>query len=140
VKYSEILRSTYVYRDGELVEKRLAPPLVSSTRRSHLGFNFISDKLWDVQGQHDGRIYDSKSELRRSYREQGLAELGNDVSRETPSPARSPSGPDVIEAYQKVRDGYKPRIEQLASLEELPGSEGEFDFAEAGAEERQETD
>lgn len=132
-------RETYVYRDGALVPKRCAAPLISCGPRSPLGFNFISDKLWDLQGQHDGRVYDSKSALRRSYRERGLIELGNDAPRELP-PASKPwsgAGNDVVDAYQKVRDGYKPR---LAPDGELPGSDQSFALSEAGADERLPTD
>ena len=41
----------------------------------------ISDAMQPVQGQHDGRIYDSKSQIRASYRAHGLVEVGNDPAR-----------------------------------------------------------
>lgn len=134
-----MIRETYVYRDGELIPKPLAGPLHPRGERSHLGFNFISDKIWDLQGQHDGQVYDSKSALRRSYRERGLIELGNDAPRELLSPNKPwrGAGDDVVEAYQKVRDGYKPRIEAVG---DLPGSDQPFAPSEAGADERLPTD
>lgn len=35
-----------------------------------------------LQSQADGRFYDSKSALRRHYREAGVVEIGNDVPKE----------------------------------------------------------
>lgn len=46
----------------------------------------VSDTMNPVQGQHDGRIYDSKSTLRASYRAHGLIEVGNDAARLRPPP------------------------------------------------------
>lgn len=49
----------------------------------------ISDTLDGMQGQHDGRIYTSKSKLRASYRAHGLIEVGNDPARlRTPKPPK----------------------------------------------------
>lgn len=44
----------------------------------------LSDSLGGVKGvqsQADGRFYDSKSNLRRHYREAGVIEVGNDVPK-----------------------------------------------------------
>jgi hypothetical protein len=41
----------------------------------------ISDTMSPVQGQHNGKIYDSKATLRASYRAHGLVEVGNDPAR-----------------------------------------------------------
>lgn len=47
----------------------------------------ISDTMQPVQGQHDGKMYDSKAKLRASYRAHGLVEVGNDPARfRRPSP------------------------------------------------------
>jgi hypothetical protein len=41
----------------------------------------ISDTMAPVQGQHDGKMYESKAKLRASYRAHGLVEVGNDPAR-----------------------------------------------------------
>lgn len=40
----------------------------------------ISDCMDPVQSQLDGKLYDSKSTLRRTYHEAGVVEVGNDSS------------------------------------------------------------
>lgn len=40
----------------------------------------ISDCMDPVQSQLDGKFYDSKSTLRRTYQQAGVVELGNDSS------------------------------------------------------------
>lgn len=50
-------------------------------RRGPYRIHVISDVMPGVQGQHDGKMYDSKSRLRASYRAHGLIEVGNDPAR-----------------------------------------------------------
>lgn len=103
-----VTRGTFVYRNGELVPKHEAEPVFARGPRGLVPCpSYISDKLWDIQGQHDGKYYDSKSSLRRSYRENGYVELGNDAPVDTGSRAPDASG-DIVQAYKMVRDGYKP--------------------------------
>lgn len=42
------------------------------------------DTIEPVQSQLDGRFYDSKSRLRRTYRDAGVVEVGNDSSVAVP--------------------------------------------------------
>lgn len=67
----------------------------------------ISDSLGlrGVQSQVDGREYDSKSNLRKHYRQSGVIEVGNDVcktrflngtNKPTPDPARSKANERAI--------------------------------------------
>jgi len=71
---------------------------------------FVSDKLWDMKSMADGRLYDSKSELRRSYKEQGFIELGNDAPTDN-SPVEKPNvRTELMGAYKAVRGGYKPAV------------------------------
>lgn len=54
--------------------------------RSHLpGPMLIRDDMEPVQSMLDGRMYDSKSKLRATYRAAGVTEVGNDV-KFTPPP------------------------------------------------------
>lgn len=48
---------------------------------SHLAApQIMSDTMVPVQSQLDGRLYDSKSKLRSTYRDAGVVEVGNDSS------------------------------------------------------------
>jgi hypothetical protein len=44
----------------------------------------MSDIMPPVQSQVDGRVYDSKSAIRASYRAHGVEEIGNDPARLKP--------------------------------------------------------
>jgi hypothetical protein len=62
--------------------------------RSHLPApQVIGDVMDPVQSMLDGKLYDSKSRLRRTYREAGMVEVGNDSSVTDPKPFKRP-GPD----------------------------------------------
>lgn len=53
--------------------------------RSHLPFPMVmSDVMEPVQSQLDGKLYDSKSALRATYRAAGCIEVGNDPARFKP--------------------------------------------------------
>lgn len=59
----------------------------------------ISDTMESVQSMLDGRRYDSKSRLRRTYKEGGVIEVGNDPSIMDPKPFRPPRpDPEAIRA------------------------------------------
>lgn len=78
-------RATYVFRDGKLVPKHLAPPLDRHARGpgSSLGRPMvISDNLGGIQGlRHPstGEFMDSKSRFRAETRARGLTEMGNEA-------------------------------------------------------------
>lgn len=60
--------------------KRETPPA-----RSDLPFpRIMSDVMEPVQSQLDGKLYDSKSALRATYRRAGVTEVGNDPQRLAP--------------------------------------------------------
>ena len=66
-------RITYVYREGKWVDKTLVRGGVE--RRAH----FIStDSHQPFRSMADGKIYDSKSAYRRTLKERGLQEIGNE--------------------------------------------------------------
>jgi len=102
--------TTYVLRNGKLVEKSRAPP--------KSGAFVVSDYLGaqlEHHGYSDGRRTDSKSTFRRWTKEAGLVEKGNDRNR-TP---RHQGGDvrevirDVAVATQMVKAGYRPQIRQF---------------------------
>jgi hypothetical protein len=130
------MRGTWVYRNGEMVEKHLAKFtdfLEKPSRHSDLPCPYIQSDSIEVRSMADGRVYDSKSGLRRSYKARGLVELGNDAPTEARPGKRPELGNVVKEAYRKVREGYKPNPAPLGEL-------GTFNMAEAGADERRPTD
>lgn len=108
----EQMRGTFVYRNGELIPKCLAEPPARGPRSNLACPSLVRDGIDDLVGMHDGRIYDSKSTLRASYRAQGFRELGNDTSVVPTAPSRPQATKDDIgEAIRAVRGGYKPEIE-----------------------------
>lgn len=97
------MRTRYVLRAGELVEKRYAPPLNGSAY-------IISDHLDDVVNPLDGRAYDSKSAFYRTVREAGCEIAGNDSSL-TARPRTFSEVPhadqDIKTAIEQLKAGYR---------------------------------
>lgn len=118
-------RETYVWRNGDLVLK--GGPLDTghphtAGRRSHSALPcpyFISDHLHDIVAQHDGRVYDSKSALRSSYRSGGFEEVGNEAPVAIDASQRRPAVTtnEIGEALHKVRQGYRPELPSMAEAE-----------------------
>jgi hypothetical protein len=66
---------TYVYRNGELVEKHLAAP------RAGEGVAYvISDEMPETRHMADGKMYTSKAKFREATRATGCIEVGNETS------------------------------------------------------------
>jgi len=68
--------------------ERAAPPAAPFT---------ISDSQKPLQSMADGKIYDSKSEMRKGYKRAGVIEVGNDVQTKRAAPSRD-------ERERKARD------------------------------------
>ena len=68
-------RTTYVLRDGTLIEKHLAPPQSGV-------FHIISDTMDAVAHPCTGKLMDSKSAFRRVTRAHGCLEMGTDAPRQ----------------------------------------------------------
>jgi hypothetical protein len=70
-----------------------------------------SDHMAPVQSQLDGRMYDSKSALRATYRAAGVIEVGNDPARLRPrkkKPIEDKPIADVVEkAAARVERGER---------------------------------
>lgn len=108
-------RGTFVYRDGELVEKSRAEPLTWGflQRSDSVPCPMLnSDTADGFRSMADGKMYDSKSAYRASLRAHGMQEIGNEVSahlaQATAAARKPPAKRALIEAYKKVRDGYRP--------------------------------
>lgn len=62
---------------------------------------FTSDAMRPVVSQVDGRTYDSRSAIRRHYREAGVVEVGNDRLPARP-PIEKTTGAEIKAALQKA--------------------------------------
>lgn len=58
----------------------------SGTARSGLAFPMVISDQIEVKSMVDGQTYTSKSRLRRSYRENGYIEVGNEEQKMPPKP------------------------------------------------------
>lgn len=65
---------TYVMRNGELIDKRLAAP------KEGCGIYVISDEMPETRHMADGKTYTSKAKFRQATRAHGCVEVGNDTS------------------------------------------------------------
>lgn len=75
----------------------------------------IRDGMEPLRNMADGKLYDSKSEFRRTTRAHGLIEVGNE--QQTTARARLPkAGLDVAKAWEMVEQGYQP--EPLAAIDD----------------------
>jgi len=93
----------YKLPDGREVYRK--PPRLN-TKRSGLGAPLlIRDDMDPVQSQLDGKMYDSKSALRATYKAAGVVEVGNDSSAFEPQ-AMPKSGPDRSEVKATVAKAF----------------------------------
>ncbi len=65
--------TTYVYRDGELVEKDLASPLDGHGR----AFYYLSDTMPETVHMATGRVFTSKHKFRAETKAAGCVEVGD---------------------------------------------------------------
>lgn len=104
-----MVRETFVYRNGKVVEKQHAGP---RSERVHVISDYLGDQL-EHHGYADGRRTDSKSTFRRWTKEAGLVEKGNDREHPRPMDAKTYSRDlqgDVAQSIQMLRQGYRPRL------------------------------
>lgn len=103
-------RQIYVYRDGKLVPKAEAAPLYAAPM-------VIRDQMDALLHPATGQMIDSKSKFRQTTKDAGCIEVG---TSSFPAPKRTASDlkKDVGRAFQMVRDGYKP------SMQNIPGVKG----------------
>ncbi len=94
-------RQTYVFRDGKLIPKHLAPRL--EVQRSHLPAPRIISDAVEVTSMLDGKTYTSKAALRSTYRAAGVEEVGNEPPRMGPSEITTPGdvGHDLKAAFSQ---------------------------------------
>ena len=89
----------YVLRNGDLVEKwRVAPP------RRPRAFYIAGDEHEPFQSMADGKWYDSKSVYRRSLKDHGMIEVGNDTAAHNYGSRPGPSEADIEQSIAEACD------------------------------------
>ena len=91
----------YVHRNGRLVDKATAPPLVSAAS----GPQVIGDDMRPMRHPSNGRVYDSKSRFRAETRARGLHEIGNDRLPPRRDIDMPPVAADIRRAIQELGGG-----------------------------------
>ena len=93
--------TSYVIRDGRLVEKHLAPPKHSARPAAYV----ISDTMPSLKHPGTGRHHDSKAAFRADTRACGGTEVGTDPAISRPGPKPEPRGieMDVKRAIAQLR-------------------------------------
>lgn len=90
---------SFVWDGDEWVDIATLPP-----RPKPKGPAIISDHHDPFKSMADGKVYDSKSAYRRSLRERGLVELGNEMPQERAFEPRSVKE-DIKTAIEQVKAG-----------------------------------
>lgn len=91
--------TTYVYRNGKLIEKSKAAPLG--------GLFVISDEMRPTINHATGKVYDSKAKFRAATRAAGCIEVGNERIPER-APAKLDRGQrreHIRQAIYELRNG-----------------------------------
>lgn len=87
--------------DGRLLYRKVA---TLEPKRSHLACPMItSDTMAPVQSMLDGKLYDSKSTLRLTYRAAGMVEVGNDPARLRPRKRPAPDIKAIKDSVHKAK-------------------------------------
>lgn len=103
--------TTYVYRDGKVVEK--------TYENSNDAPYVISDEMASLVNHADGKHYTSKAKFRQATRDAGCVEIGNEalVTRRRPITLdRRQRREDIKRAIHDLRDGRAPSIRQIIDM------------------------
>ena len=96
---------TFVYRNGELVDKRFATPLVTPDVAPHV----ISDTMPATRHMATNRVHTSKAAFRADTKASGCIEVGNDSSLgkvRAPVPlSREKRREDIRRTIYELRNG-----------------------------------
>lgn len=94
--------TTYVIRDGVLIEKRFAPANIPDSSAP----NVISDSMPETRHMATGRIHTSKAAFREDTRISGCIEVGND-------PAITKQRKPIELSREKRRDDIRRTLYEL---------------------------
>lgn len=92
-------RTTYVIRNGELVEKHLAAPLHASAEAPRV----IPDGMDPTFNHATGRLYDSKRAFERDTRRAGCVIVGNERLPERRPVELDRPGADLKRAIEQLK-------------------------------------
>ena len=91
------MRATFVLRNGRLIDKRRAPPLITSTDAR---IYVIGDEMPAAKHMGTGKIHTSKAKFRADTRAMGLVEAGTDPA--VTRAGRPSQGPDLVPYVQRA--------------------------------------
>lgn len=97
--------TTFVYRNGKVVDKRRSMPKYSSNSASFV----ITDEMPATKHMADGKHYTSKAKFRQTTKDHGCIEVGNETST-----LLKPRKPAFLSRERRVQD-IRRAIEQLRS-------------------------
>jgi len=100
--------TVFVWRNGELVEKHLAPPRESGKGSAP---NVISDIMEPTRHMVTGRMFESKAAFRAETKATGSIEVGNDSSLYRPRKPipldRGKRREDIRRTIYELRNGIR---------------------------------
>jgi hypothetical protein len=96
--------TTFVYRNGKLVDKRKAAPKEGSRDQATY---VISDEMAPTRHMADCKMYTSKAKFRQATRAHGCVEVGTETKA-----LIKPRAPIVLDRGQR-RDAIRQAIHQL---------------------------
>lgn len=75
----------------------------------------VSDQMDAVRCMADGKMYESKSQMRTAHKARGLIEVGNDIPAAMKHAEIRPERPkvskaEIAQAVRKVKQGYRPNL------------------------------
>src|SRR6202030_4527282 len=100
---------TFVYRNGEIVEK-------TAEMYANDAPYVISDEMGALVNHADGKRYTSKARFRQATRDAGCVEIGNEnpIKPRKPVPLdRRQRREDIRRSLHDLRDGRAPGIRQI---------------------------
>lgn len=99
--------TTYVWRNGELVEKHLAAPRIDSSSAP----NVISDTMDATRHMASGKYISSKAAFRAETKAHGCIEVGNDPAALRPRKpvplSREQRRDDIRRTIYEMRNGIR---------------------------------
>ena len=105
---------SWIIRGDRLIERGSAEDFATRPERKAGAYpapQIVRDALDGVRSMHDGKTYDSRSALYRSYREGGVRIVEKGEPVEALNPTSDMSKAHVQAALGKVKAGYTPRLE-----------------------------
>lgn len=98
-----MMRGTWIYRNGRLVEKGGPDDIRPAVQRADLPCPMLISDTMDAAEHVDGRFYTSKSEFRKVTRANGLIEVGNEkIPRGKPKMSKAAREAGINQAVERA--------------------------------------